>query len=121
MLKPIPRKILTHKGVLQVPIGVDRYNEPTYAEHQLNRVNLQPTNTLIKTKDNKEVVLRSMLFFDVRNSQPLGLDLNGLKNQADGNNAQMKFTFGANTFTVESVDSVCDDEGNTHHYEIGLT
>lgn len=121
MLKPIPSKILTHSGLLKVPTGTDRYGEPNYAEYNLTRINIQASNAVIKSKDNKEVVLRSILFFDIRNSRPLGLDLVTLKNQADSHNSQIKILCGSNTYTVESVDSLTDDRGKLHHYQIGLT
>lgn len=121
MLRPIPLKILRHSATLRVPNGTDRYNAATYSEYSLNRINIQPSNAVTKTKDNKEVVLRSVLFFDVRNSTPGGLDFDTLQNQANTHGSQMKVVSGNSTYTVETVDPIGDDGGNIHHYEIGLT
>lgn len=126
MLSPIPRRILRDKMTLSVPAGFDRYQKPlTPATYEVECVHLQSDNTTRKTADNTEVTLNGIIFVDARYSTP-ALDYDALQ-------ASVQALGGVMTCTVESrrgsvsgphtilvVDNLPDDEGNLHHWELGV-
>lgn len=119
-LRPIPARILTHRATLRVPTAVDVNRNVTYEDIPLSRVCVQMTNQTRKGKDNTEVWLRAMLFFDARLSSPVGLDFDALKERGDAAGSDLKVVYGAQTYTVQAVDSCVDDTGRPHHTELEL-
>lgn len=119
MLAPIPRQILTDSMTLFVPTGIDVYQNPTGDTYTVANVHLQNTNEIRRTATNSEVVLRSLLFVDARQSSP-SLDYVALARAAQAVGAQMTTTMNGVLYTVKTVDAVPDDTGKTHHWELGL-
>lgn len=119
MLAPIPRQILTDSMTLFVPTGIDAYQNPTGDTYTVANVHLQNTNEIRRTATNSEVVLRSLLFVDARQSSP-SLDYVALARAAQAVGAQMTTTMNGVLYTVKTVDAVPDDTGKTHHWELGL-
>lgn len=119
MLAPIPRQILTDSMTLFVPTGIDVYQNPTGDAYTVANVHLQNTNEIRRTATNSEVVLRSLLFVDARQSSP-SLDYVALARAAQAVGAQMTTTMNGVLYTVKTVDAVPDDTGKTHHWELGL-
>ncbi len=119
MLKPIPYKILSQNGIIKVPNGVDKWQNPTYTECEINHIHLQNTNEVRKSKDNTEVVLTSVLFIDARLSTPR-YDLTNMADTAQANGSDLKITIDGIEYTVQTVDALPDDEGKLHHWELGL-
>ena len=125
MLGRIPRRILSDTLTLCVPTGFDRYQKPTETTYTVTNVHLQASNDTRKTADNTEVVLRGVLFVDRYYSQPQ-LDYEALQEAAQQAGGVMRATVagrrGASMgpFTVLTVDGLPDDEGNLHHWELGL-
>lgn len=119
MLKPIPSRILRTTATVKVCSGVDRYQNPTYTEHTVNRVHLQPTNEIRKTATNTDIVLRGILFVDARISKPF-LDWCGQLQSAHENKGDVKVTVRGVEYTVHSVDELRDDSDRLHHWEVGL-
>ena len=99
---------------------MDAYQKPTYESYNLANIHVQNTNQVVKSTDNTNVVLRSILFFDCRLSKPVALDIWALERAANGIGASMKIEYDGDTYTVEMVDLVPDDQGKPHHYELGL-
>lgn len=119
MLRTIPRKILKNTVTLKVPSAVNKYGEQTYTSYQLEKVHIQPTHLITKSKDDKQVRLNAVLFYDNRVSSPF-VDFMTQQASADSLNAQMKIEQGSLVYTVETIDYVPDDEGQLHHIELGL-
>ena len=73
-LQPIPRFLLKHSATHNY--GAKTQNDAgqnSYASSRaLSRVLFQPSSKLVKTKDNNEKQLTAIMFFDCRNSQPVG-------------------------------------------------
>lgn len=120
MLRPIPMQILKTAATLKVPIDTDRWGEPVYQTYELKRTHLQPSNSVKKTRDNADVVLRSLLFYDCRNSLPRGLDFNALKTAADDVGGVIALDINGLEYHLETVEAIPDDRGAVHHYELGL-
>ena len=119
MLRPIPYRILKSTATIKACTGLDRYQNQIYTEHTVQRVHLQPTNEVRKTKDNTDCVLRSVLFVDCRYSRPV-LDYFQLFNTAHGMGGDVRVIVNGETYTVQTVDCLYDDTNKIHHWEIGL-
>lgn len=126
MLRPIPQSLLGDIAVIQVCTGVDAWQNPTWQEYTVKNVHLQNTNEVRKSKENTEVVLRSVLFIDsVRSRPPLDYETLAEQSQAAGkpmrctiyNAAGQKY----GDFEVLTTDPVPDVPARrTHHTELGL-
>ena len=108
-MRPIPLKLLIHSVLLRHPSGVDRWQNTTYTDTNLTRVRIEPSGKVVKTKDNTEVQLTSMMFYDRSNSRPAGIEI-----QPDD-----VIVFGTQTYTVKTVERLYD-ERRLHHLEVGL-
>lgn len=98
-------------------------NPQTYT---VQPVHLQNTNETRKTKDNTEVVLRSVLFIDGRLSQPV-LDYDALAQQSQAAGKPLRCTVSNaagevyGEYDVVTVDPVPDVPATrVHHIELGL-
>lgn len=120
MLKAIPIRLLTHAAILYTPVSVDLYGKEEYTVTELSRTHLQATNSVKRTRDNREVVLRSILFYDAKNSLPRGLDFDQIMLQAEKFASAPRIEINGISYTLVSVDAVPDDRGRLHHYELGL-
>ena len=119
MLKPIPAKIMRSTATVKACTGLDRYQNPTYADYTVKKVHLQPTNEIRKTANNTESALRSILFVDRKHSTPT-IDWWGLFETAHSIGGDVKVTVRGVEYTVFSVDELRDDTDCFHHWEIGL-
>jgi hypothetical protein len=126
MLSPIPKRILRDTLTLSVPSGFDVYQKPTAPTvYTVRNVHVQSDNVTRKTADNTEVQLRGVLFIDARHSTP-ALDYDALQEQTHALGGVMTCTItnrhGADSgpYTVLVIDGLPDDEGNLHHWELGL-
>lgn len=126
MLRPIPVSMLKNSAVFKVCTGIDAWQNPTWEEYQVKNVHIQDTNEVKKTRENKEVVLRSVLYVDSRLSTP-SLDYRSLAEHSERAGEQMKCTvFDAQgetigSFEIETVDIIPNVPATTvHHYELGL-
>lgn len=119
VLKPIPARILRSTATVEVCTGTDVYQRPTYTTQTVNRVHLQPTERIVKTTDNTDQQLTSILFVDARISSP-ALDWHALLQSAHDNGGDMRVTVRGVTYTVISTDGLRDDTDKLHHWEIGL-
>lgn len=119
MLKPIPARILRSTATVEVCSGVDIYQRQTFTTYTVNRVHLQPTERIIKTKDNTDQQLKSVLFVDVRHSTP-ALNWAQLLHDAHANGGDVYVTVRGFRYTVAAADGLRDDTDKLHHWEIGL-
>lgn len=126
MLRPIPRFMLADVATIKVCTGLDMWQKPTFQEYTVNNVHIQSTNEVKKTKENTEVVLRSVLFIDGRLSQPV-LDYDTLAEQSQKAGAPLRcvvknaagYTYGDyEVITVDPLPNVPATHG--HHVELGL-
>jgi hypothetical protein len=126
MLTPIPARILRDTVTFFVPKAIDGYQEPENAEYTVQRVHLQSDNSTRRTANNQEVTLRGTLFVDARLSFP-ALDYWDMQTKAQAAGAVMTCTVKdrrggvSGPYTVQTIDGIPDDEGNIHHWELGLT
>lgn len=126
MLRPIPQSLLGDMMMLKVCIGMDAWQNPSWQEYTVQNVHIQNTNEVKKTKENTEVVLRSILFIDSRRSTPL-LDYDALAEQSQKAGKPLRcVVYNSNgqkygEYEVLTVDPVPDVPATRiHHIELGL-
>lgn len=126
MLRPIPASVLGDIAVIRVCTGVDVWQNPEWEEYMVKPVHLQNTNEVRKSKENTEIVLRSILFIDSVHSRP-SLDYGGLaeKSQAAGKPMHCTVYSAAGEpygeYEVAAVDIAPDVPARrVHHTELGL-
>lgn len=119
MLKPIPSKILRTTATVKVCSGTDMYQNQTYDTYTVNHVHLQPTERIVKTKDNTDQQLQSILFVDVRHSSP-ALNWRELLQTAHDHAGDMRIIVRGVEYTVAACDGLRDDTDRLHHWEISL-
>lgn len=120
MLKPIPRRILRSTALVKVCTWTDAYQNQVYGQqYTVQHVHLQPTERIVKTKDNTDHQLASVLFVDARHSTP-ALNWQGLLESAHKNGGDMRVIVRGVEYTVVTVDGLRDDTDRLHHWEIGL-
>jgi len=110
MARPIPKKLLIHTVTHKTGPTVDTWGNTAYAKSTtLKRVRLEPSSKRVMSKDNTEIQLNSVMFYDCINSAPTGIDF--LTGEA--------ITFGTANYTIVYVEPL-SDESKLHHYELGL-
>lgn len=109
-MKSIPRKLLIHT-VAQgyAPVNADGYGDKNTKKRTLYCVRVEPSSKLVKSKDNNELQLTSVMFYDCQNSMPRGVVF------AQGNTIE----FDGSTYHVETLDKIYDNR-KLHHIELGL-
>ena len=126
MLRPIPSDLLKYTAEISVCTGIDKWQNPTWEVHTISRVHLQATNEVKRTRDNAEVVLRSMLWIDGRRSQP-SMNWYALQKQSEDNGRELRVVMqdirgnDLGEFTVKTVDALPDYPSyRIHHWELGM-
>lgn len=126
VLRPIPSTLLKDSAQILVCTGVDAWQNPTWQTYDVSNVHLQNTNEVKKTKDNTEVVLRSVLFIDCVRSVPQ-LNYNALVIQSEAAGRSMRAIVSdslgneSGNFEIITVDLVPDiPSTRVHHIELGL-
>ena len=126
MLRPIPQSLLGDMMTLKVCIGMDVWQKPSWQDYTVQNVHIQNTNEVKKTKENTEVVLRSILFIDSRRSTP-SLDYDSLAEQSQKAGKPLRCVVFKSRgqkygeYEVLTVDPVPDVPATRiHHIELGL-
>lgn len=119
MLKPIPGRILRHSIIFLECTGVDVYQSPQYVAHDVHHVAVQPSVDVRKSRDNTDLNLRGICFIDARCSTAA----NPVKWMEDSERAghSAKLDFAMQEYTVSGVETLYDDTGHIHHWEVLLS
>lgn len=118
-MRPIPSQILSDTAIIKIPASLDVWQNVTYIEQMQSHVHIQPSNEVRKTQDNTDVVLRAILFVDARLSTPF-LDWAALIASAEAVGGDIKVIVNGTEYTVQLVETIPNDKGTLHHYEVGL-
>lgn len=109
-MMPIPKKLLIHKVLHERINKKDRWGAVEEADTtEVTKVRIEPINRIARDKNNAEIQLEAILFFDCKNSRPAGFKF------AEDD----VISFGDNKYRVQSVELLYDGE-KLHHYELGL-
>lgn len=109
-MRPIPKSLLIHTVKMHKKGEEDRWGkgDPDYGM-ELTHVRMEPSGKIVRDKNNAEVQLAAVLFYDCKNSSPRDVEFcvddiivfNGIKHK------------------IETVEPLYDNK-RLHHYELGL-
>lgn len=105
----IPKNLLIHSAVLQSSTENKWQSEIRETIAELKKIRIEPSSKLVTSKDNRQITLSAVLFFDLRNSRPLNISFEH----------GQKILFNGNTYTIETIEELFDNR-KLHHYELGL-
>lgn len=109
-MKPIPKRLLIHSAEAIKQENADMWDNKTdKTVALLENVRIEPSNALTVTKDNRQIKLSAVLFFDCTHSRPAGFDFS---------ETDIIEAIGGR-YEVISVDKLYDEK-KLHHYEVGL-
>ena len=109
-MKPIPKSLLIHKVQIQTVTGKDEWGSETFSDPvPVRYVRLEPSTKYVKDKQNEEIQLAAVLFYDCHNSRPRGMAFH------DG---QM-VVFHGEMYRIQLVEPLYDGR-KLHHFEVGL-
>lgn len=115
-MTPIPARILTHTVTFKVCDAVDTWNDPVYSSHTVNHVCVQPIQATTLTRDNTERRLSCICFIDAVRSTRFDCDMGKMDSEDNGH--PMLMLFNGHEYEVIRVDTLYDDKGRFHHYEV---
>ena len=109
-MKPIPKKLLIHTAAAIEKGEPDMWGKCEDVERtELSFVRVEPSSSLRISKDNNQVQLAAVLFYDCRNSQPAGYDFSHVD----------KVEYDGQQYNILSVKRLYD-EAKLHHLEVEL-
>lgn len=108
-MKPIPKNLLIHSAQL-AEISKDEWqNETQKPLADLQHIRIEPSSKLVTDKQNRQITLSAVLFFDCKNSRPKAVEFSH----------GQKIVFNSMEYTVETIELLYDGK-KLHHYELGL-
>jgi hypothetical protein len=109
-MKPIPRKLLIHTVTVVSDIEKDTWGEETAGTQTvISFVRVEPKSKFIIDKQNRQIKLSGLMFYDCINSSPT-FDFT----ETD------KIEFHENCYNIAFINKFYD-AGKLHHLEIGLS
>lgn len=109
-MKPMPKNLLIHSAkLLEVSTENTWQSEETTEIATLKNIRIEPLSKLVTAKDNTQVTLTAILFYDCKNSRPSGVSFK----------QGQKIIFNNVEHVVETIEPLYDGQ-KLHHYELGL-
>ena len=109
VIKPIPKKLLIHT-VTRLERATDRWGEETLKEKEIiKRVRIEPSNKVVRDKNNAEIQISATLFYDCKNSLPRDIQFS----------EDDIIVFNGQKHKVQTIEPLYDGE-RLHHIEMGL-
>ena len=110
-MKPIPKSLLIHTIILHKKTSSGGfYEEPSLSNGtDISCVRMEPLSKIVRDKNNAEIQLSAILFYDCKNSCPRGTTFS----------VDDVISFNGQKYRVKVVEPLYDRK-KLHHYEIGL-
>lgn len=110
-MKPIPKSLLPHSVMLHKKVNAGgRFEEDSLdSGTKLTYVRMEPSNRIIRDKNNAEIQLAATLFYDCKNSSPNNISFN----------TDDVIVFNGQNHRIQIVEPLYDRR-KLHHYELGL-
>lgn len=106
----IPKKLLIHEVTHKKKVKKDRWGNGDEGPGQIiQNVRIEPSSKIVRDKNNAEVKLSAVMFYDCKNSKPRGVTF------AEDD----IIIFQGMRHRVQVVEPLYD-ERKLHHYELGL-
>ncbi len=84
-------------------------NQTLQTVADLKFVRFEPLSKLVTSKDDRQITLSAVMFFDIKNSRPKNVTFY----------QGQKIEFNNVEYTVETIETLYDNQ-KLHHYELGL-
>lgn len=110
MIKPIPKRLLTHSALYKEYLGNNGEGDEWGNDIPLSFVKIEEKLQLKVTSNGREVVGNAKMFYDLTNSD-------GLKSKPIQNSIVI---FNEKEYRVVDTDILCADSDIPHHYEVLL-
>ena len=110
VIRPIPKNLLIHSVKLEKRIKDEWGNTTVQEETTMKHVRMEPSNKIIRDKNNAEIKLNATLFIDVVHSKigkEVEIEIDDL------------ISFNGDQYRVQEVERLYD-ERKLHHCELGL-
>lgn len=112
-MRPIPKSLLIHTVMLHKKVNEDAWGKGKLdAGAELSHVRMEPSSQIVRDKNNAELRLSAVLFFDCMNSEPRGMEFTSC-------NIDDIVIFNGEKHMIKAVEPLYD-ERRLHHYELGL-
>ncbi len=108
-MRAIPKRLLIHSIKLIEKGQKDRWGNADETEQAVNHVRIEPSTAIVRDKNNAEIQLAAVLFYDVINSRPRNIAFK----------VDQIIDFNDERYAVKSVESLYDG-CKLHHYELGM-
>ncbi len=109
-MRSIPKCLLIHEAVHAESTDSDRWGSETLVKRQkMDNIRIEPTEKVIRDKNNAEVQLAAILFYDCRNSRPKGMEFK----------ADDIILVNKEMYKVQVCEPLYDAK-KLHHWELGL-
>lgn len=109
-IKAIPKKLLIHDVILHHTLEKDRWGKEKLDNGvKIERVRIEPSSKVVRDKNNAEIQLAAMMFYDCKNSFPKELEFA----------VDEIVTFNGQKHRIQTVEPMYDGK-KLHHYELGL-
>lgn len=109
-MRPIPKSLLIHTVTLHKKINKDKWGKGALDQGvELSNVRMEPSGKIVRDKNNAEIQLVAILFYDCKNSRPKDVVFK----------VDDLIAFNGVMHRVEVVEPLYDDK-RLHHYELGL-
>lgn len=120
MMQSIPAQILIHSGTMTIYYAADKWGgTPTATTAPISHVRIEPYRRETHDRDQQEVTLTALMFFDCKNSAcELPFVLPGDVYNG-GKVKQQTISALGRVFVVKTVEPIYDDQA-LHHIEVGL-
>ena len=109
-MRPIPKSLLIHAVTLHKKSNKEKWGKGELDKGtKLTYVRMEPSDKIVRDKNNAEIQLVATLFYDCKNSNP-----KNVKFETDD-----LIKFNGMMHRVEVVEPLYDNK-RRHHYELGL-
>ena len=109
-MRPIPKRLLIHTALYAREDSAGRWAEAAISNQQdLQFVRIEPSEEMVRDKNNAEIQSAATLFYDCKNSLP-----KDIKFAVDD-----VIFFNVQKLKIRSVEAMYDEK-RLHHYEIEL-
>ncbi len=109
-MRAISKRLLIHNCTVNKPSTTDSWGNVTIIiATSLTKIRIDPSSSIKKDKQNNDIQLNSILFYDCKNSLPSSFTFE----------YEQKVVFNNKEYTVASIDYLYD-RTKLHHLEVGL-
>ena len=109
VIKPIPKKLLPHCAKLTKESTDSWGTGEAEEEKDLTYIRVEPSSKVVRDKNNAELQLAALLFFDCKNSRP----------EKQVFEEDEIVTFNGLKYRIVMIEALYDEK-KCHHYEIGM-